>query len=175
MSDNNKTSGFRTALRGYNKDDVNSYIIKENEIFKAKEAEYIDRIKELEARAVDNTDTERLLSENKALKSEITELKSRLSQAVNSSDFVSEDVGVNVDEILAFAVKEAERILSEAKTAGLKARDEISKNTAVMKSEIQSRSDSIIEDIRQKVKSESDASAASVKRRPGRPPKNKDV
>ena len=146
MSKADFTGGFRTSFAGYNKDDVNRYILAENEKFKKRLAEYTDRIEKLEA-------------ENAALK------ESADNTVIPEP---ASDIGVKVDEILSYAVKEAERILDEAKTAGLMAKEEISRNTELMKTEIQQRSDLIIESIKSK------NAQSEFRRKPGRPPKKKE-
>lgn len=69
------TAVFRTSLSGFNKEDVNNYIIRMNREFREKEADYRDEIEQINADA---------LGQSEKLKTEISDLKAVIVSVENN-------------------------------------------------------------------------------------------
>ena len=107
----NKSKMFRASMNGFNKEDVNKYIIDINNEFSAKEEDYKKEIASL---------SEKLREASESI-SKTSELEGRLAEAENNSALLSDklivetDARVNAEKALEEAVKEAQA-LKEALT-----------------------------------------------------------
>ncbi|MBQ0102313.1 MAG: hypothetical protein KBT31_05920 [Firmicutes bacterium] len=115
------TFRFRESFRGYNKDDVNSYIEQLSQKYSKKEAELTEKLKNVG----DNTEMDgqivlkddeiaRLSAENEYLRKTVDELKAELTGLKNCSAGKEQDG--NDGEDVAMAEDKAAEILSDAET-----------------------------------------------------------
>ena len=202
---------FRRQARGYNKDDVNDFISRENIRFNKLEESYNKTIKEREREIAELNQT---ITENEADKERIVELEIKISELQQSVDGFNETLGEKdaiidglksaldstneklnvantliddlknrpavpcsvpepsysyrqyddsviekaekydsicdkVDEILAFAKEEADKIIAEAFEIRKQA---VKRSSAQMKNDISERSDSIIEELKRSIR-----------------------
>ncbi len=126
MNDNERTVMFRTALGGFNKEDVNLYIYNENKRFAAVEQSYIDNIEELKLELDARTNEMRSMSERLVVLEDVNEKLAaaedeieRLSAKLSGSENTALDLAIKLEE-KSMAVKTLEDSI-EAASASIRA------------------------------------------------------
>ena len=124
---------FRESFRGYNKDDVNSYIEQMNIKFSRREAELLELLKNIPQpeTAPESTENGSLSSENESLRETVSRLEAELRSAKEDNDKLASELdslkaeagdaesdevtSERLGNILLIANENAEKIVREAK------------------------------------------------------------
>lgn len=162
MNESTNMTRFRESFRGYNKDDVNSYIEQLNIRFTHREADLKAKISELEEKAVNDqksvsaTDNNTLSSDNskdataelEARISELTTENNRLKSELENMMSKSGDETINAEKsklydsmssqvgnILIVANSNADKIVTEAREESIRIRSEAVSEAEKIKSD----------------------------------------
>lgn len=177
---------FRTSMGGFNKDDVNMYILRQSREFKEKEENYkkeieklscqievmnkdsdeIETLREKLSKITSDTDEyEKKISEYKfrieELEKALAEKSAEASKVDKAPDFnkirMYDQLSSQIGEIIIGANKNADDVIKKAETAAKKLLEESEKNAIEAKARLQVAFDSIISGLRKDIEAETDS------------------
>lgn len=177
---------FRTSMGGFNKDDVNMYILRQSREFKEKEENYKKEIEKLscqiEVMNIDFDEIETLREKLSKITSDTDEYEKKISKyklrieelekalaeknAEASKDDKAPDfnkirmydqLSSQIGEIIIGANKNADDVIKKAETAAKKLLEESEKNAIEAKARLQVAFDSIISGLRKDIEAETDS------------------
>ncbi|MCI9448749.1 MAG: hypothetical protein HFE30_00635 [Clostridiales bacterium] len=177
---------FRTSMGGFNKDDVNMYILRQSREFKEKEENYkkeieklscqievmnidfdeIETLREKLSKITSDTDEyEKKISEYKfrieELEKALAEKSAEASKDDKAPDFnkirMYDQLSSQIGEIIIGANKNADDVIKKAETAAKKLLEESEKNAIEAKARLQVAFDSIISGLRKDIEAETDS------------------
>ena len=177
---------FRTSMGGFNKDDVNMYILRQSREFKEKEENYKKEIEKLscqiEVMNIDFDEIEtlreklsKITSDTDEYEKKISEYKFRIEElekalAEKSAEASKDDkepdfnkirmydqLSSQIGEIIIGANKNADDVIKKAETAAKKLLEESEKNAIEAKARLQVAFDSIISGLRKDIEAETDS------------------
>lgn len=177
---------FRTSMGGFNKDDVNMYILRQSREFKEKEENYKKEIEKLSCQievmnkdsdeietlreklseiTSDTVEYEKKISEYKfrieELEKALAEKSAEASKVDKAPDFnkirMYDQLSSQIGEIIIGANKNADDVIKKAETAAKKLLEESEKNAIEAKARLQVAFDSIISGLRKDIEAETDS------------------
>lgn len=177
---------FRTSMGGFNKDDVNMYILRQSREFKEKEENYkkeieklscqlevmnkdfdeIETLREKLSKITSDTDEyEKKISKYKLrieeLEKALDEKNAEASKDDKAPDFnkirMYDQLSSQIGEIIIGANKNADDVIKKAETAAKKLLEESEKNAIEAKARLQVAFDSIISGLRKDIEAETDS------------------
>lgn len=177
---------FRTSMGGFNKDDVNMYILRQSREFKEKEENYkkeieklscqievmnkdsdeIETLREKLSKITSDTDEyEKKISKYKLrieeLEKALAEKSAEASKVDKAPDFnkirMYDQLSSQIGEIIIGANKNADDVIKKAETAAKKLLEESEKNAIEAKARLQVAFDSIISGLRKDIEAETDS------------------